>query len=505
MGLGDWIDRAIEPFAPARAAERMRIRSGLKLARQFDAAGNTRRTKNWKRPSTDADAEAWRARGKLRNSGRDLVRNNKYAEAGVRHLVADMIGDGIAPQFVAADEATKPVAQAAQDDWNRWAEGRVDGHDDFYGFQKTAGWNVVVDGEALTVWKPDAGGMDGRIEGLEGDLLDDSKLEDLSGGGRIVQGVEFDRYNDRVAYWLFDRHPGGFALLSNYQSSAVPAKHVDHVFERTRFGQTRGVSWLASVALDLKDIGDIEDAVRMQQKVQACLGLILTPGDDQETSTLSTDGQVTASTATGRLEETLAPGMIFRAGKGETVQTVVPNANGGAVEFIRQQLAAISARLAPYHRMTGDVSQANYSSLRAAMLGSWALLDDWQQNVFIPHLVRPAVQRRMRRLALQTGDNRYLNLGVNYALPVRRFVDPIKDLMAEIMEIRAGLKTLFKSLAERGINGDQQLIELKQINDQLNALDLVLETDPRRVNNAGALNAAVGLIGGAERLTSSAA
>jgi hypothetical protein len=44
--------------------------------------------------------------------------------------------------------------------------------------------------------------------------------------------------------------------------------------------------------------------------------------------------------------------------------------------------------------MTGDVSQANYSSLRAAMLGSWALLDDWQQNVFIPHLVRPAVIRR---------------------------------------------------------------------------------------------------------------
>jgi capsid protein len=50
--------------------------------------------------------------------------------------------------------------------------------------------------------------------------------------------------------------------------------------------------------------------------------------------------------------------------------------------------------------------------------------------------------RRLRRLALETGDNRYLDVGVNYALPVRRFVDPIKDLAAEIMEIRAGLKTL---------------------------------------------------------------
>jgi lambda family phage portal protein len=497
MDFGKFLDRLIEPFNPDLAARRLRARSGLSLARQFDVAATSRRTRNWNRPSTDADAESWRARAKLRASGHDLVRNNKYAEAGVRHLVADMIGDGIAPQFSHAEPA---VAQKAQDEWKRWAEGKVDGHDDFYGFQKTAAWGVVVGGETLTVWKPDSTGPDGRLEGLEGDLLDESRLEDRPDGGRIIQGVEFDRYNDRVAYWLFDRHPGGLALLGNYQSAAVPAKHVDHVFERTRFGQTRGVSWLAAVALDLKDIGDIEDAVRTQQKVQACLGLVLTPGDDEQVSpVVSADGAQTTNSDTGRLEETITPGMIYRTRKGETVNTVVPNGSGGAVEFIRQQLAAISARLAPYHRMTGDVSQANYSSLRAAMLGSWALLDDWQQNVFIPHLVRPAVIRRMRRLALETGDQRYLDVGINYALPVRRFVDPVKDLAAEILEIRAGIKTLFQSLAERGKGGEQQLREIAQINELLNALDLVLDVDPRRVNDAGALQAAVGLIGGADR------
>jgi lambda family phage portal protein len=502
MGFGTLLDRLIEPFDPATAARRMNARKGLALVRQFDAAATSRRTRNWSRPLTDADAESWRARARLRASGHDLVRNNKYAEAGVRHLVADMIGDGIAPQFSHADEA---VADKAQAEWDRWAENKVDGHDDFYGFQKTAAWGTVVGGETLTVWKPDANGPDGRIEGLEGDLLDESKLEDLPDGGRIIQGVEFDRYNDRVAYWMFDRHPGGLALMSSYQSAAVPAKHVDHVFERTRFGQTRGVSWLAAVALDLKDIGDIEDAVRMQQKVQACLGLFITPGDDQEVSTLSADGQATTNTETGRLEETITPGMIYRGRKGENATTITPSASGGAVDFIRQQLAAISARLAPYHRMTGDVSQANYSSLRAAMLGSWALLDDWQQNVFIPHLVRPAAVRRMRRLALETGDQRYLDVGMQFALPTRRFVDPIKDLMGEIMEIRAGIKTLFKSLAERGINGKAQLAELAKINEQLNALDLVLDIDPRRVNDAGALNAAVGLMGGADRLNQTAA
>lgn len=496
MGFGEFLDRAIAPFAPAKAAKRMAARSGLNLLRQFDAATPSRRTKNWRRPLTDADAESWHARSRLRAAGHDLVRNNKYIAAGVRHLVADLIGDGIAPQFSHAEQA---VAVRAQDDWNRWADGRVDGHDDFYGFQKTAAWETVVGGESLTVWKPDADGPDGRIEGIEGDQLDESKVADLADGGRIIQGVEFDRYNDRIAYWLLDRHPGGLALLANYASSAVPAKHIDHVYERTRFGQTRGVSWTAAFALDAKDIGDIEDAVRMQQKVQACVGLFITPGDDQEVSTLSADGVQTTNSDTGRLEETITPGMIYRGRKGETATTITPTATGGAVEYIRQQLAAISATLAPYHRMTGDVSQANYSSLRAAMLGSWALLDDWQQNVFIPHLVRPAVVRRMRRLALQTGDQRFLDVGIQYALPVRRFVDPIKDLTAEIMEIRSGLKTLSRSLAERGLSADDQLREIKRINDQLNAFDIALDSDPRRVNNAGALNAAVGLIGGADR------
>jgi len=489
--LGRLIDSAIAPFAPRAAARRMAARSSLGLMRKFDVAENTRRTRNWKRPQTDADAEAWRARSRLRASAHDLVRNNKYCAAGVRHLVADMIGDGIAPQFVHAEPA---VAQAAQDSWDKWAEGRVDGHADFYGYQKTAGHGLIVGGEILGVWKPDSSGPDGRLEGLEGDYLDETKLEELQSGGRIVQGVEFDRYNDLAAYWLFDRHPGGLALLSNYKSAAVPAKHVDHLFERTRFGQTRGVSWLAAVALDLKDIGEIEDAVRIQQKVQACLGLVLTPGDDEETSPVSADGEQTANSTTGRLEETMTPGMIYRARKGESVTAISPSAHGGAVEFIKQQLGAISATLAPYHRMTGDVSQANYSSLRAAMLGSWALLDDWQQNVIIPGLVRPAVGRRMRRLALETGDKRFLDVGVNFALPVRRFVDPIKDLMAEVIEIRAGIKTLSRSLAERGLNGDRHLQEIARINGLLDQLGLALDTDPRRLTDSGVLQAAAGYI-----------
>ncbi|WP_242095427.1 phage portal protein [Sphingomonas sp. CROZ-RG-20F-R02-07] len=489
MGLGDIIDGAIAPFAPALAARRMSARIGLNLARNYDAAERGRRTQGWKRPATSADAENARAIAMLRNSGNDLVRNNKYAAAGVRQIVTNMIGDGISPQF---DHDDKSVARKAQAAWDGWAEGKVDGKGDFYEHQKLTARGMVTGGETLTRWSPDSTGPDGRIVGLEGDFLDASRLLDLPGGGRIVQGVEYDAFGDVTSYWLFDRHPGDVGLTGNHVSAAVSAIDIDHVFERLRFGQSRGVSWLSSVAMTLRDIGDIEDAVRMQQKVQACLGLIITPGEGNTASPLSQARD--PGDARRPPTEALSPGMVFRAQPGETVTSLNPTQSGGAVEFIRQQLAAVSANMAPYHLMTGDVSQANYSSLRAAMLGHWSLLDDWQQHVMIPHHTMPAVKRRMRRLAIETGDKRFLDLRIGYALPVRRFVDPIKDLMGELIEIRSGLKTLARSLAERGINAEAHLAKIAEMNKQIDALGLALDSDPRRLTDAGVLQLAAGYI-----------
>jgi lambda family phage portal protein len=351
---------------------------------------------------------------------------------------------------------------------------------------------MITDGDALTVWRPDAAGPDGRITGLESDFLDLSRTTKTANGGRIVQGVEFDRDGDLAGYWLFDAHPGDLLLGAGMASAPMKAANIDHTFERLRLGQTRGVSWLAPVAMTLRDISDIEDAIRLKKKVQACLALVIQPGEGGAASPLTVEQA--SPDADKPSIETLRPGMIARLQKGETASTVSPTADGDSVDFIRQQLAAVSASLVPYHLLTGDVSQANYSSLRAALLGHWALLDDWQQNVMIPQLCRPAVDRRLRRLAIETGDYRVLDVKIDWALPVRRQVDPIKDLLAEVMEIRAGLKLMTKALAERGLNSDHHLAEIARINGVIDSLGLALETDPRRLNDAGALQAAVGYL-----------
>ncbi|AJP72272.1 phage portal protein [Sphingomonas hengshuiensis] len=505
MGFGDILDGVIAPIAPTWAARRMAARTHIAAAqlardgvRAYDAASYNRRTANWNRQTNSINGETLRYRKTLAAAGWDLFQNNKYAAAGVRQQVAAIWGDGIAVQIT---HPVKRVRERAQADWDRWAESKVDDLGDWYGHGKVDIIEMIVGGEGLTVWQGDRNdGPFNSIVGKSGVELDASKNFRLTDGGKIVQGVQYNSQNRRTGYWLFGEHPND-PLGTGRPSQFVDAAYVDHMFERVSHGQARGVSWLGAVAMTLQDIAEIEDARRLSEKIQNCLSLIITPAEGQGTSPLGVQGVAPGSgPADGArpLGESISPGMIARTLPGEQVQVVNPQPSNATVQFLQQQLAGVSANMVPYHLMTGDVSQANYSGLRAAMNGSYGLLDDWQQNVVIPLKCKPAVMRRMQRLAWQTGDARFLDVGMTFALPVRRLVDPVKDLLGELMEVRAGWKLTTKAMAERGLNGEAHIREIARINAMLDELKLALDSDPRKLTDSGVLQAAAPyLYGGA--------
>ncbi|ATC34100.1 phage portal protein [Caulobacter vibrioides] len=496
MKLGDLIDRVIEPFAPSLARKRQAERMALEVQRQYDVAAYGRRTQGWRRTAGSADREIRQGLKGARNAARELVRNNKVASAALRIMTSNVVGDGISARAQHPDEA---IRRRAQDEMDRWAESKVDGFQDWYGCQKLLFRGAAEGGDMLQVWEPDDKGPDGFIRVLEGDYLDETLNEDRAGHARIEQGVEFDDRAHRAAYWLFDQHPGHNGG-SWGRSRRFLARHVDHVFEPLRAGQARGISWFAPVAMDLRDIQDAWDARLMQLKVSACLALVLTPGEGSGPT--NPFGEEAAGGEGGgdgkrrREPETIRPGMILRARPGETATTVQPPAGGDSIAFIRQQIAAVSANLAPYHLISGDVSQANYSSLRAALLGFWANLDDWQQNMMIPFVCNPAFQRRMARLALDTGDTRFLQVKPVWAPPPRRFVDPLKDGLAEKLEIRSGFKSMPQSLSERGLFWQEHVDQIAEFLAFADEKKVVFDTDARRVDGSGGLQPAVGYLAG---------
>jgi len=496
--LRDFIDGAVEAFSPRAARQRMAERMALDQLRDYDVAGGGRRTAGWRRTSTSADREGQKALRKTRDTGYELVRNNKYAAAIDIHLTSYLVGDGIAPRAV---HPIKRIQKAAQAEMDAFFASRVDGRHDFFGLQALAASAMVVGGEGLVIWGPDAEGPDGRCKVVEGAYLDHTKNRDVAGENRIVQGVEFDQVSgERVAYWLYDRHPGDIAFIGS-NSKRYSADYVDHVYEERRPGQTRGISWLATVATTLRDVADMADAKLMKEKVAACLALILTPGEGGPAiDPFDGEGELGKGASSGKSPgdkmDTLRPGVVWRARPGDTASVVNPPHTGEGVHLIKQELMGVAATTVPYHVLSGDPSEANYSSLRALNNPFRNRIVAVQQHVLVPFMCLTAAQRRMKRLALKTGDRRFLAVTWKWSMPVWRNDDPIKDFTGELMEVRAGTKSMITALTERGVNPEEHVDEIAAWVAMTDNAKLALDSDPRRINLSGALQPAAGYLNG---------
>lgn len=478
------LERALMPLAPGWAMRRIGARiQGEQLMRAYDGAKPSRGAKGWRAPSTSAAAEDQGQLSVLRNRSRDLCRNDPWMRKARRMIPAHMVGTGVVPRPTSGAEVTRRRAMAA---WNEWsAETDGDGAG-FAGQQLAVAGAVVESGEAFVLWTADAqqpGGWRTRV--LEGDYLDDQYHEaSRNGGGRIVSGVEFDAAGRRVAYHFWRSHPGdNIPILSRISERVrVEARFVDHVFERLRPGQVRGVPWLAASMMTVRDLGDYREAERWRKKIAAAFAAFLTTPNPAAQSPL---GQVTTETdgsGRARAVERIAPGTIKRLVPGEDIKFATPPTDGGFAEYLRWELLAVSAGIGlPYSAMTGDLSNANYSSMRADKIEYWSLLDTWQELMLEPFLLRRA-WNRVQATAGVPGQT------AEWGYPKRHWVDPLKDVQAEIRAIRAGLVSAPDAIAARGYDWRDVLAEQRAYLAQAAALDLVLDTDPKTTAQNGAVN-----------------
>ena len=74
---------------------------------------------------------------------------------------------------------------------------------------------------------------------------------------------------------------------------------------------------------------------------------------------------------------------------------------------------------------------------------------------------------------------------VEWSPPKFEAVDPQKDAMANLLSIRSGTMTLAEVIARQGRNPDAVLAEIAATNAKLDALELALDSDPRRVTKTG--------------------
>lgn len=488
----NWLDRALAAVSPSWAVSRIRARTHFSaLARNFEAAQVGRRTAGWSRSSGDANAANGPALALLRFHARDLLRNNSWATNARRVVLRNVVGWGLAPKATDVDEfLVKEIAGI----WRRWAGTTVcdaDGLLTFAGLQRQVLSTVMESGEALIRrrWRRMRDGLElpMQLQVLEPDFLDTTK-DGLPGqqGGKIVQGVEFDAIGRRVAYWLFDEHPGS-RYVAGVTSRRVDATEIIHVFDVLRAGQVRGVSWFAPAIVNLKDFDEYEDATIMRQKIAALFAAFVTdPNGSSDTL-----GQV--DPADDQVEG-MEPGMVKYLAPGETVEFASPPLVGND-GFSERTLRRVAAGIGvTYEDLTGDYSQVNFSSARMGRLAHWGNVYDWQWNMIVPRLCDPVWAWAMEAAAA-VGLVDELP-AAEWTAPPMPMIDPDKEGLAYIRRVRSGAMTFSEMIREQGRDPDAHLAEYAEDQKKLDALGIWLDSDVRRVSAAGLTQERVG--GGAD-------
>lgn len=472
-----WIDRLIVSVAPQWGARRIRAREAV---RYYEAADSGRRTSGWRRSGADANQANAPSLAALRDLSRDLFRNNGWAKRGVKIIANNTVGWGIMPN---PEDRSRARGESAVRIWNEWADSTAcdfDGRLSFYGLQKLVMQTVVLSGEALVVRQPGAT-KDGlpipmRIQVLEPDYLDTTRNDSRKDGSKIINGVEIDRQGRRVAYWLFPSHPGSNSMSG--ASERVDADRVLHIFEVDRPQQVRGVPWLSAAVLRLKDYDDFEDAELMQQKVAACFGAFVT---DMEASPSPLG--IAERSSDGTEIDHLEPGHIAHLPPGKSITFAQPPSaqdSSFSVRALRRIAVSIGV---PYADLSGDYSQANYSSSRMERLAHWQSVRDWQELMLIPQLcvgVWGWVMEMAQEIYGWPSRPK-----AQWAPPPMPILEPDKEGLAYERLVRIGGMTWPQMVREMGRDPVAQLDEIEAHNRELDRRGIILQTDPRRMSGAG--------------------
>lgn len=460
------------------------------MARHFEAASFGRRTDGRSRRTTDANTAASGATlSILRAQARDLVRNNPWARRGLRRICANTVGYGIRPK------ATGRGSERVMELWKLWAETTqcdAAGRLTLYGMQRQAMRTVAESGEVLVRRRfrrlDDGLAVPLQLQLLEPDFLDSGK-DGIKGeaGGDIIQGIEFDLIGRRVAYWLFDQHPGGRTLNSPI-SRRIPAESILHIYDQERPGQVRGPSWFASVDIRLHDFDQFEDATLMKQKIASCLAAFVTDLDGNGGSI----GQPGTDSASSQPTDTFEPGMIVPLPPGKQVTVANPPTSTDHQSYSATILRGVAAGIpaVTYEDLTGDFSQVNYSSARMARIGARADVDDILWNMLIPQFCAPAWSWMIDAMIL--AGEPIEQAPAEWSPAPMPILDPDKEATAYQRMIRNGLMTWQQAVRELGYDPREQLAEVIEFNKRLDQDDVVLDCDPRKMSGAGQLQGAGG-------------
>ncbi|RNF33713.1 phage portal protein [Paracoccus methylarcula] len=383
----------------------------------------------------------------IRSRARHAAENNSLTAAAIGAWCDSVIGPGIRPTSQHPDPETRATLDAYFQRWARHADASARG--DYYAIQSQVARAERIDGESLLLWRGD------KLLHLPPEQLADIATD------QIVAGVELGDDGQAVAYHIHPQRPD--AMNAAYHPPIrVPADQVIHVMEPRGPGQVRGVSSLAPVLLTLASLDGLEDSLLMQNRMAALLSVIVTDELQQDGKDPLADG------------EGLAPGEIIKLPGNLKITTISPQQSQQSGEFLKHMTRRVAAGVGvPDWLISADVGQANYSSLRAALVAYRQRIERFQFQILAPQMLDPVWRRVATMAALEHNipidDDLF---SVEHIPPAQPWVDPMKDANASIQMLKHGLASRRQIVSALGYSVEELDAEIQADREREAALGL---------------------------------
>lgn len=467
------LEKAIAFISPSWAYKRAFYAESL---RAYEAGEINRYNGTWVPVNADTENTDKTQRDLIKARARYLENNSDIAGAAVGGIVRNVVGTGIKPQARTGDER---LNRRIEELWAEWAQAEncdITGQQNFYELQSMLLQRKIYDGEILVKKVISRGRrFPLQLQVIKSDLLSQYMLYAPKTNNIIRSGIELDEHLRPLAYWIEKKSPDGYV---EYDPDRIPAREIIHLWTRRQPDQIRGISDLAPIIKRLKDTQDYLEAESMAAKIAACFSVFIT----QDTLPTQVGRIGNARDPEQKALQSIRPGMIKYLAPGEKVETANPSRSiTSAKDFVNIQTRLAGAGLGlSYEIMSRDFNSSSFSAARQGMLEDRKTFEPIQEFI-ASHLCMP-IYREWLEGCIAVGlleipdywQNRERYLAVDWVAPGWTWIDPEKEVNADIMAIRNGGKTLAQWCAERGYDWREQLEQMALEKKTAEELGLIL-------------------------------
>lgn len=417
-----------------------------------------------------------------------LVRDFPLFAGAVANAEAFVVADGIVPQLVApmgSSDRHKKQLQEIEDRFMKWAKDRTkcdtEGRLNFFEMTALTERQEGEFGEFIAIdnYSRKGGYSVHMTEPLNLQDLGFHRVHGQSNGNNIWRGIEYNPNTKRpVAYHFTD--PADANSFYKTETIRIPANRVHHGFKTVRAGQMRGISPFASVILSSYQLRDYIGAELTSQNLSSRWMAFVTAPPSGFHSDYTNEDNVELNSTYNKYVKSLDYATIEYLKHGEQVhmntQTRSSNGLESFNEIITRYIA--TAYQMPYELISQNYSGLNFTTLRAVRNDfKQQLRPKWQRK--ISQFCQPIFEAWLRHEVLSgtlnipdyfSNPEKYTT--VKWITPTLASIDPLKEFSADLMKVRAGVKSIQQVIKEEGEDPDKVLDELKTWQEKLNEAGL---------------------------------